>query len=351
MTSLKVDGDPTPAPGVPPGRRGRRFGLILTAAGVVVLLAALGGAYAILRTPGSQPGPGSATSSAAAPSHANPDYAVRCLAVGAAAPGQPQTEGQARFQEASDEVGPLTIRRSFEASLPATFAASTAGGDPAAGRHSIVSWRPPSNDYRGAAQGAYDRRIQAWARSVPRTGIYATVDHEPEKDMSAADFVALQRHVYTVVKAANPTIHWGPIYTAYWWDPTQPSHYVGNPSAWWPGKEYADFVGLDWYSQNPKPMTTSESFLTWYRLFAPQDLPLLIPEYGQYLVPNGQQADPAKQQERARMIRQDAAWVSRHPQIKAWLYWMGSDPRGSWRLTDRASQQAWRTLAAGGCRP
>jgi hypothetical protein len=339
MTLLKVGGEPAPAPGAPARRRGRRFWLILIAAGVVVLLAALGGAYAILWQPEARPRASTAPPSAAS----NPDYAVRCLAVGAAAPGQPQTQGRARFRVASEQVGPLTIRRSFESSLPATFAASTAGGDPAAGLHSIVSWRPPNGDYRGAAQGVYDRRIRAWARSVPRTGIYATVDHEPENDMSAADFVALQRHVYTVVKAANPTIHWGPIYTAYWWDPTQPSHYVGNPRAWWPGQKYADFVGLDWYGQDPQPMTTSRSFLTWYRMFAPMGIPLLIPEYGQYLVPTGQQANPAKQQLRAKVIGQDAAWVRRHPQIKAWLYWMGSDPHGSWRLTDRASQQAWRS--------
>ena len=72
--------------------------------------------------------------------------------------------------------------------------------------------------------------------------MYATAFHEPENDLTAAEFVAFQRHVYTVVKAANPTILWGPVYMAYWWDPSKPDHYVGNPAAWWPGDRYADFV-------------------------------------------------------------------------------------------------------------
>lgn len=346
MTAVELDGQAAPAPGAPPGgprRRGRRFWLSVIAVGAVVLLAVLGGAYAILRKPAGPPPP-----SAAQPT-TNPDYAVRCLAVGAAVPGQPQTTSQ--FRATVDQIGPLTIRRSFESTLPATFAQSTAAGDASAGLHSIVSWRPPQNDYRGAARGKYDHQIRAWARSVPRTGIFATVDHEPETDMSAADFVALQRHVYTVVKAANPTIHWGPIYTAYWWDPSQPDHYVGNPSAWWPGKQYADFVGLDWYGPDPRPMTTSPSFREWYRMFAPMGLPLLIPEYGQYYAPAGQSPDPAKLKARAQAIRQDARWIADHPQIKAWLYWMGGSAKGTWRLTDRASQQAWRSVAASGCRP
>src|SRR3712207_7728596 len=45
-----------------------------------------------------------------------------------------------------------------------------------------------------------------------------------------------QRHLYQVVKEANPTIQWGPVYMAYWWDPQQPGHWIGNPEDWWPGE-------------------------------------------------------------------------------------------------------------------
>lgn len=272
-----------------------------------------------------------------------------CLAVGAAVNDGGRAD-LTMFRRAETILGRLTIRRSFDPSLPQSFADSAAGGDAAAGLASIVSWKPPNGDHRGAAAGRYDDLITHWARSVPRTGVYATAFHEPENDMSAPEFVAFERHVYRVVKAANPTIRWGPVYMAYWWDPGQPQHYVGDPAAWWPGRDYADFVGLDWYGTQPSPMTTSASFATWYRQMAPTGLPLLIPEYGQYFRPFSTAADPVEERARAAAIRQDTTWLLRHPRFRAWLYWQGGDARGEWRIRDRASQQAWQAAAAAGCR-
>lgn len=271
-----------------------------------------------------------------------------CLAVGASVNQGGQAD-LAMFGRAETVLGHLTIRRSFDPSLPSSFADSAAAGDAAAGLSSLVSWKPPNGDHRGAAAGRYDGLITRWARSVPRTGVYATAFHEPENDMTAPEFVAFERHVYRVVKAANPTIRWGPVYMAYWWDPGQPQHYVGDPAAWWPGTGYADFVGLDWYGPDPTPMTTSASFATWYAQMAPTGLPLLIPEYGQYFRSFGAPPDPAEEQARAAAIRQDTAWLLHHPQFRAWLYWQGGDTTGEWRLRDRASQQAWQAAAAAGC--
>lgn len=276
---------------------------------------------------------------------------VRCLTVGATVnlPGHPDGPGLSLFRQADSRMGPLTMRRSFDRWLPTSFARSSAAGDAAAGLQSFVSWKPPRGDVRGATAGWYDQQIEAWAQSVPRTGVYATAFHEPENDLTAAEFVAFQRHVYTVVKAANPTILWGPVYMAYWWDPSKPDHYVGNPAAWWPGDRYADFVALDWYAPDPTPMTTSRSFTNWYRTMEPTGLPLLITEYGQYFLPTGQRPDPAKEQARASAIRQDADWIVRHPQVTAWLYWQGGDDTGEWRMRDRASQLAWQSVANRGC--
>jgi hypothetical protein len=278
-------------------------------------------------------------------------YATRCLAVGAAvnAPGETDGPRLALFREADRALGPLTIRRSFDSDLPSSFDVSGAAGDRAAGVHSFVSWKPPRGDHRGAAAGRYDREITAWAESVPRTGVYATSFHEPENDMTAEEFVAFQRHVYAVVKAANPTIHWGPVYMAYWWDPGQPGHYVGDPEAWFPGRSHADFVGLDWYGPDPEPMTRSASFRTWYRTMVPTGLPLFITEYGQYAVDLGATPDPAKERARARAIRRDAAWIADHPRIRMWLYWQAVGAQGDWRMHDQASQRAWREVAASGC--
>ena len=279
-------------------------------------------------------------------------FGLRCLAVGAwtpsEAPGRPPGRS---FAEANQVMGPLTIRRSFDSSLPVDFAASAAAGDAESGVRSFVSWKPPGGDHRGAAAGRYDRQIAAWARSVPSTGVFATAFHEPENDMTAAEFVAFHRHVHTVVEEANATIRWGPVYMAYWWDPTAPDHYVGDPAAWWPGAEYADFVGLDWYGVDPEPMTASASFRHWYDVMEPTGLPLLIVEYGQYALRPGETSRPAEEEARAAAIRQDAAWIAEHPRITMWMYWQGPGPRGSWALTDDASRQAWRDVAARGCRP
>lgn len=324
-----------------PRRRWSRRRQVVAAAGLLAaVLVVVSVVVAVTRS--SAPPAGSQVSSG---------YAATCLAVGVAVnpPGTQAAPATAAFQKAQKALGPVTIRRSFDSSLPASFAQSAAAGDAKAGLHSFVSWKPPGGDFRGATQGKYDRQIGAWAKSVPRTGVFATAWHEPENDMTAAQFVAFQRHVYGVVKAANSTIHWGPVYMAYWWDPGQPKHYVGDPGAWWPGDGYADFAAIDWYGATPEPMSTSPSFLNWYRAMLPHHVPLLITEYGQYVLAPGQQPQPALEQARADAIRQDAAWVADHPALRMWVYWQGVGPRGDWRMHDKASEQAWRSVAGSGC--
>jgi hypothetical protein len=278
-------------------------------------------------------------------------YAVDCLAVGAAvnAPGRVDGPDLELFTKAAEVLGPLTVRRSFDSDLPHGHWTSAASGDVAAGVRSFVSWKPPHGDVEGTAEGRYDEEIAAWARSVPRTGVFATSYHEPENDMDAETFVAFQRHLYAVVKSANPTIHWGPVYMAYWWDPATPSHFVGDPEAWWPGDDAADFAAIDWYSPVPRPMSESPSFRTWFEVMEKAGVPLYVTEYGQYAVAEGQRSDPAMEQARADAIRTDAAWIAKNPAIRMWIYWQGTGAQGDWRLRDRAGRQAWREVAASGC--
>jgi hypothetical protein len=251
------------------------------------------------------------------------------------------------FNESNAVVGPLVFRRSFDTSLPSSFQNSAARDDAANGYRSFVSWKPPNGDYVGAAQGRYDAQVIAWAQSVPRTGVYATSFHEPENDMTGPQFVAMQRHLYTVVKAANPSILWGPVYMAYWWDDGT-SHYIGDKDAWWPGNDYADFTAVDVYSNDGRPLETHPEFRGWYDYMLGTGKPMLISEYGQYVVKPGQVADPQKLIDRADIIAQDAAWLAREGTISMWLYWDAMGEKGDWRLNDDVSQQAWRAVALSG---
>jgi hypothetical protein len=280
-------------------------------------------------------------------------YAETCLAVGAAVnvPGGDDAPGTSSFEEAQKQHGRLTIRRSFDPTLPSSFQDSAAADDEQLGVRSFVSWKAPGDDARGVIEGRYDQQITAWAKSVPRTGVFATSIHEPEDNLSAQEFVDYQRHVYPLVKAANPTIHWGPVYNAYWWDPRQPDHYIGDPAAWWPGDQYADFSALDWYGADPEPMTTSPSFRHWYKFMAGTGKPLYITEYGQYVLTAGETSRPRLEEARAAAIRQDAAWIAAHPKLAMWIYWQGLGPRGDWRMHDRASEKAWQQVTDLGCAP
>lgn len=255
--------------------------------------------------------------------------------------------GMGVFQASNAAIGPHRFRRSFDSSLPTSFGTSAAAADAANGFRSFVSWKPPNGDFRGAAAGVYDAQVTAWAVSVPRTGIYATSFHEPENDMNGPEFVALQQHLYTVVKAANPTIQWGPVYMAYWWDDGT-SHYVGDKDAWWPGAAYADFTAVDVYSNSARPLETHSEFRGWYDYMLGVGKPMLIAEYGQYVVPPGGTADPAGLAQRADVIAQDAAWLAEEGTISMWLYWDAMGSKGDWRLQDPASQQAWRAVSVSG---
>jgi len=253
------------------------------------------------------------------------------------------------FNASNADIGPLAFRRSFDSRLPSSFATSAARNDAANGYRSFVSWKPPGGDFVGAAQGKYDAQVTAWAQSVPRTGIYATSFHEPENDMTGPQFVALQRHLYPVVKAANPSIQWGPVYMSYWWNPAAPGHYIGNPDAWWVGNDYADFTAVDTYSASrPVPLAEDAEFLGWYDYMLGTGKPMLISEYGQYAVPPGKRADPAMLALRAEVIAADAAWLSAEDTISMWLYWDAHGDQGDWRLEDTASQQAWQAAAESG---
>jgi len=152
-----------------------------------------------------------------------------------------------------------------------------------------------------------------------------------------------------VVKAANPSITFGPVYTSYWWQEGSKHYAPGGPNAWWVWDRYSDFAAVDTYATNPVALRYDPQFQGWLKFVnakAPNK-PLVVAEYGQYAVPAGAQPDPAKQASRARIIPLDETYL-RSMRFTMWLYWHSTGPQGDWSMTDPGSQAAWRNVASRG---
>lgn len=260
------------------------------------------------------------------------------------------------FDEANRVLGPLRYRRCFNETLPASFQESCAKDDWSHGYRSFVSWKPPHLDHAGAAAGVYDAQVRSWAKSVPTSiGLYATVWHEPENDLTGPQYVAMYQHIYSVVKAANPSITFGPVYMAYRWQEGTDHYAEGGPNAWWVWDRYADFAAVDAYSRNPTTLKSNPKFQGWLNFInakAPTK-PLVVAEYGQCSNSPDNPCTAEEKAVRARIIPMDEAYL-RSMRFTMWLVWHGVgkqvDPVEDldWRLTDPEAQGAWRTVASHG---
>lgn len=111
---------------------------------------------------------------------------------------------EAGFNTSNAKVGPVLVRRAYDTTLPASFAASESASDVAAGRMSLWSWKPsvtgfPTSTSQKAAFSAFLDTIPAGHQTV----IMAW--HEPENDIPAdytlAQWGALQDAVAAIVKS------------------------------------------------------------------------------------------------------------------------------------------------------
>ncbi len=255
----------------------------------------------------------------------------------------------ADFKVANRLLGPLRMRRSFPslASWGTVVAA-----DKAAGFVSFVSAQVPSGDYAGTAAGRHDAEIRAAVRNLP-AGTHVTMNHEPENDVPGPVWVAMFRRFYTVAKAANPGLRVGPAHLTYAWRNGRVGASGSNTGTqthaqWDVGDRYRDFTAADTYSVTGQSLQTDPQFRAWFDFFnRVSNKPLGIAEYGQYAQPAGQPRNRTLENKRAALIKQDAAWLTAQPQFTAmWLVWNGSGDQGNWKLQDRASIDAWKTVAA-----
>jgi hypothetical protein len=149
-------------------------------------------------------------------------------------------------------AGPYTCRRSYDVTLPASFAASAAGIDVGL-RASIWSCKP---DLDQLASGALDSAIRAFVASIPPTHVcWLTAWHEPDAKIRQDVFtLAAYLPAFTrwcqVVKAAAVEFGRPHVYTAQvmtTWSGQHPQAGSTFPEMW-PGDGLVDCFAVDGYS-------------------------------------------------------------------------------------------------------
>jgi mannan endo-1,4-beta-mannosidase len=121
------------------------------------------------------------------------------------------------------------------------------------GAETIVQIAPRNVSLAGIANGQYDAYLRAYARAVKAFGrqVILSFGHEMNgywyswgfTHTSAATFVSAWRHIVTVFReegARNVTWMWTVNIVGL-------PNRAPNPSPWWPGKSYVNWVGIDGY--------------------------------------------------------------------------------------------------------
>lgn len=242
------------------------------------------------------------------------------------------------FVNARTAIGGLRVRRDFNSGMPSSIAQTEAAGDAAAGIVTFLSVKPSYTNV-----GSDNSKIASLAKSMP-AGSYLTAWHEPENDMTGAQYVAMFQNFYSVAKAANPNIKIGNVYMTYQWGS---GRNVKNPDDWWAGAAYTDFLGTDTYMDtwqkdsagNPKPLSADPDHMRWHDWASTKNKPLLLTESGV-----GQGFTDAQ---RANYYTTNAAWLKSHG-YRMFLPWngQGTPPNGeSWDFF--GGSRSWPlTLAA-----
>lgn len=173
---------------------------------------------------------------------------------------------EATFNDINAQVGPVLIRRTYNTTLPPSWAASNAASDVAAGRESYWSWKPsvtsfPTSATQRAAFSAFLDTIPAGHPTI------IAAWHEPEDDIEAgsytlAQWAALQEAVGTIIKSKNrPELRFSIVLMGQWTFDTRSGRTAWN----WLGLvpwDLVDVVGIDPYRTVVGTSTSMETLLT-----------------------------------------------------------------------------------------
>lgn len=170
------------------------------------------------------------------------------------------------FNTINTAVGLGLVRRTYNTTLPANWAASAAASDVAAGRHSYWSWKPTLATFptSSSAQTAFSNFLD----TIP-AGHKATIMawHEPENDIAAGDYTlsqwgALQDAVHTITKSKNrPELRTGICLMGPWTFDTR----SGRASWAWDTAlnwNLVDVVGIDPYRTTSGSTMSLQTMLT-----------------------------------------------------------------------------------------
>lgn len=198
---------------------------------------------------------------------------------------------------------------------------------------------------KSITNGSQDAKIKAMSASIAAYGgpVLLRWDWEMNGDWyawggqsQAAEWVAAYRHLHDTLTAANVSWVWNP--NVYYPNVAAGKGVPANPTAWWPGSQYVDWMGMDGYSYGTESFSTV--FGPTYELFqklAPEK-PIILPEW----------AASNDDGRKAAYIKEAFEKVpTRYPAIKAMVYYNDTLGGGmDWPLEELAAAGSAYRLAS-----
>lgn len=244
-----------------------------------------------------------------------------------------KSELRTDFATMNNLIGPLTITRAFEQTLPSSWESVSAPG--------AVEFVSYKNSGSFANMTSYFNSLPANSRVI--------YYHEPEGPTdwpSGQDFVNAYVAEYDKAKSIRPEIPFGMCAGGFQYRNSN----NGVDGSYIPPANKVDFYAMDTYRDNInsfgqiQPIENMPEFQTWYSFVKSSGKDLYITEYGRGLV--GEDELPGTEQLRAQTMAIDYTYLKAEG-FKGWIYWYGNyGPDGrSWAFTDQGSIDAWSAIA------
>jgi len=192
--------------------------------------------------------------------------------------------------------------------------------------------------------GAYDATIKAWFAGAPRDrDVYWTYFHEPEDNIAAGEFTAAeyraawQRISALADTAGNTKLHATLILMCFTLEPSSGRTFAD----YYPGASAIDVLGWDCYNGNASKGTYIDPAAQFDRVLATSKSlgkPFAVAEFNSHLVAGDGGAG------RAAWLKTSASWLATNHAVYVSIF--DSPVGGDYRMTDSASQQAWKQVVA-----